>query len=221
MPEIFKLTGNQFVDAGIFVMSEWSGKEIENLNTVDILNLASKVADVYITPEWNKALYSLFPNSILIHPRNKSKSEDEKRKMYLDFVSEFTRLVEPISTGGDCAGCGLRNGIKIKDRQFFGKDLIPLSGSAEFVNFYPSAMSSLKMCSACLVAIQFMPIALYNTGGGLFILIQSNSQKIMKFWAKECVRNINKQIATGDFSGPYSKGIGNPVNALFKIPLSS
>lgn len=39
----------------------------------------------------------------------------------------------------------------------------------------------------------------------------------MEFWAKKAIENIDLQIASGEFSGCYNKGITRPTNAIFNI----
>lgn len=49
------------------------------------------------------------------------------------------------------------------------------------------------------------------------ILLHSDSQKVMEFWAKKAIYNIDLQISSGEFSGCYNQGITRPTNAIFYI----
>ena len=212
MPAIFLLTGNPFVDAGIFVISELSDKRIEDIEVDDLKRLYTKLIDVYFTEAWKKNLISIFTKN---HPATHNSGTPER---YKKFLEELIKDIKPMHTSGSCVACGRRDesNVKIaKEKSGIGKHLVPLTGSADFVNFFPSATLGLAMCSVCLLAIQFMPIFLHQCGGK-FLLMHSNSEKVMRYWAKNCVAELNKQIALDNFTGCYSNDINNPVNSFFR-----
>ena len=220
MSVIFSLTGNPFVDAGIYVISELAGKRIENIEVADLKRLYPKIIDVYFTEAWKKNLYSIFPNHPVTHNNKVNKIAGNPRR-YKELLEALLGDIKPISDFGSCVACGKRSKsnfeieLKKKEKSGIGKHLVPLTGSADFVNFFPNATLGLEMCSACLFAIQFMPIFLHRCGGK-FLLIHSNSEKVMRYWAKNCVADFNRQIALGNFTGCYSNDINDPVNSFFK-----
>ena len=50
-----------------------------------------------------------------------------------------------------------------------------------------------------------------------FLLLHSNSEKVMDYWAKDAINNINKQIIFDNFTGCYNENYTNPINAIFNI----
>jgi CRISPR-associated protein Cst1 len=48
-------------------------------------------------------------------------------------------------------------------------------------------------------------------------MLHSNSPKVMRYWAKRSIGNIQKQIALNDYTGCFNEGYNNPQNALFHI----
>jgi hypothetical protein len=64
MPAIFLLTGNPFVDAGIFVISELSERRIEDIEVDDLKRLYTKLIDVYFTEGMEeKSYFNLYKKS--------------------------------------------------------------------------------------------------------------------------------------------------------------
>jgi CRISPR-associated protein Cst1 len=119
--------------------------------------------------------------------------------------------IDSIQDSGSCMGCGKRDA-----KDVFGKDAIPLTGSKSLINYFSFANSGADYCPLCALLIQFSPLMMYRCGGKMIIL-HSDSQKVMRFWAKRAVENIDLQIASGEFSGCYSQGITRPTNAIFNI----
>ncbi len=211
MQAIFTLTGNAFVDAGLYVMSELLNKEIDKIEKEDLRKLVSRLVDVYFTDGWRNMIYLIFTtNHPAVHPSKKNDKGYYERFLYA--------LVDDInlpSDSGVCVSCGRRDKSSVERKFGIGRELVPLTGSAELVNFFPRAMLGLEMCSACLLAIQFMPIFLHYCSGR-FLLMHSASDKVMRYWAKNCVNHLHKQIATGNFTGCFTSDLANPVNSLFR-----
>ncbi|NLO29446.1 MAG: type I-B CRISPR-associated protein Cas8b1/Cst1, partial [Methanosarcina mazei] len=70
-------------------------------------------------------------------------------------------------------------------------------------------------CPACTLAVQFSPLVSYACG--TLLLIHSNSEKVMHYWAKKAIKDIQRQISVNSYSGCFDEGYKNPVNALFHI----
>ncbi|MEN3039642.1 MAG: type I-B CRISPR-associated protein Cas8b1/Cst1 [Candidatus Kryptonium sp.] len=208
MVKIYTLTGNPFVDAGIYVISELAGKRIEEIEPDDLERLYPGLVDLYFTNEWKRMLYSIFPNHPVTHTTG-------SRERYRDFLNGLFQDLKPLGSSGSCVACGRRDKTNVERKSGVGRDLVPLTGSADLVNFFPMGSLGLEICSACLLAIQFMPIFLHYCGGK-FLLLHSNSEKVSRYWAKNCVTNYHKQITLNNFTGCYSSDFRDPVNSFFR-----
>lgn len=91
---------------------------------------------------------------------------------------------------------------------------IPLTGY-EGSHFFSFRADGADYCDACTFAVQCAPLVLYACGK--LALLHSNSQKVMRYWAKRCIASVQKQIATQDYLGCYNDKYTNPINALFHI----
>lgn len=210
MGQIYIITGNPFVDAGIYVISGLTRKRIEDIDVDDLRNLYSKILDVYSSDKWGRMLDLIFTKN---HPMRHPSAGG--REYYEKFLLGLLSDLSPLSDSGTCVSCGKRNKSKVERKSGIGKELVPLTGSADFVNFFPMGSLGLEICSACLLAIQFMPIFLHYCAGK-FLLLHSNSDKVMRYWAKIGVNNFDAQIALGNFTGCYSNNINDPVSSFFR-----
>jgi CRISPR-associated protein Cst1 len=203
---IYKFTGNPFVDAGIWALSQWIGKKPEELDKDDLKGVIDEITSIYLNKRWSKNLFSVFPNNPLTNPAVK-----DKKERYSKFLME---LIDEINfeeySSGDCISCGRRNKL-----ERWGKDKIPLTGSKKFVNYFSYGADGADYCPACTFAVQFVPLVMYACGN--MLLIHSNSAKVMKYWSKKTIGNVEKQITSGEFTGCFNEGYKNPVNALFHV----
>lgn len=204
-----KITGNPFIDSGIYAISVRLNKPINELNSTDLKIESEEISKLYTKKQWKKNLYSVFPNSILVNPVTTNRLN--LNEIYLDNLNKLLDSIETVNDSGTCMGCGKRNVNEV-----FGKDSIPLTGSKSLTNYFSFANSGADYCALCALLIQFSPLNFYHCGGKM-ILLHSNSDKVMKFWSKKSIDNIDFQIATGEFSGCYNQGITRPVNAIFDI----
>lgn len=202
---IYKFTGNPFVDAGIWALSQWIGKEPEKLNKEDLKGVIDEVTSIYLNKKWSKNLFSVFPNNPLTNPAVK-----DKKERYSNFLMELMEDIDFEGVSGDCISCGRRNKIERE-----GKDKIPLTGSKKFVNYFSYGTDGADYCPACTFAVQFVPLVMYACGN--MLLLHSNSAKVMKYWSRKAIGNVKKQINAGEFTGCFNEGYKNPVNALFHV----
>lgn len=215
---IFDFTGNPFVDAGIWAISQWVGKKPDELDKEDLKNSADDLVDLYIEKSWSKALYSIFPNNPLINPS--VKGEEKKKIAYMNLLEELINKTEYLGDHGNCIACGRRN-IQLIDSNSgkgssrFAKDKIPLSGSKSMINYFSFGVDGADYCPACALAVQFSPLVTYSCV--LMLLMHSNSEKIMKYWSKRSINNVKAQILTKNFTGCFNEGYKNPKNAVFHI----
>ncbi len=210
MGQIYIITGNPFVDAGIYVISELTGKRVGDIEFSDLERVIPQIVEVYSTDMWKRMLRLIFTNN---HPLVHSSGGGRER--YEKFLKDLSNDIAYISDSGTCISCGKRDKSKVERRFGIGRELVPLTGSAEFVNFFPMGSLGLEMCSACLLAIQFMPISLHYCAGR-FLLLHSSSEKVMKYWAKIGVENFDRQRISEKFTGCYSNNSNDPVNSLFR-----
>ena len=204
-----KITGNPFIDSGIYALSVKLGKNFSEITIDDLKNEVKNLSKLYVVPSWKKNMHTIFPNSVLVNPS--STNDPNLKDKYAENLNNLIDSIESIQDSGSCIGCGSRN-----VKNVFGKDAIPLTGSGSLINYFSFAKSGADYCSLCALLIQFSPLIMYRCGGKMIVL-HSNSQKVMKFWSKKSIKNIELQIATGEFSGCYNQGITRPTNAIFNI----
>ena len=203
------ITGNPFIDAGSYALKVKFKKDLNDITNEDLKNTSKLICKLYTEPPWKKNLYSIFPNSILVNPASANKPN--LKELYLDNLNKLIDSIEPKTDNGSCIGCGVRDVTEV-----FGKDAIPLTGSKSLINFFSFGKSGADYCSLCALLVQFAPLAMYSCGGK-FIVLHSNSDKVMELWTKKTIENIDIQNSTGNFEGCYNQGITRPTNAIFNI----
>lgn len=202
---IFDFTGNPFVDAGIWALSEWAGKEPGELDKNDLKGLIDEVVSLYLTPKWSKNLYQIFPNNPITNNAVK-----DKKDRYSSFLKDLIKDITPLGHSGDCIACGRRNIV-----QRSAKDRIPLTGSKKLINYFSYGSEGADYCPACTFAVQFLPLVSYFCAN--MLLIHSDSDKIMQHWSEKAITNIHLQITSKNYTGCLNEGFKNPKNALFHI----
>lgn len=203
---IYQYTGNPFVDSGIWAICEWAEKKNpKELEIENIKESISNIIPIYLTEAWGKNLYSVFPNNAVTNPSIKNKEQKLK-----DFCEGLVSQIEPLKGVGNCISCGMRD---VKDLKT--KSEIPLIGSGSLINFFPFGQPGGDYCPACTLAIQFSPLTFYACGK--LLLIHSNSDKVMHYWAEKAIQDIHRQVLTKNYKGCFDEGYKNPVNALFHI----
>lgn len=198
--------GNPFVDAGICAISEWLNKEPALITLDDLKRLTKEITSIYVDNSgFKKNLYSIFFNSKLVNPSVKG----DRKQIFINECNEYIDSIEDLQSTGDCLGCGRRN-----FNNKLGRNKIPLTGSGKLMNFFPGFDTGVGYCSACVIAIQFSPLA-YVTSGGKFLMLSSNSWEVMKLWTRICIQNISSKILKGEDASCYNPGYSNPRNGLF------
>ena len=204
-----QITGNPFIDSGIYAIATKLDKNISEITLDDLKNISEWISKLYTSESWKKNMYTLFPNSVLVNPASTNKPN--LNELYFDKLENLINSIDSIQDSGSCMACGKRDA-----KETFGKDAIPLTGSKSLINYFSFANLGADYCSLCALLVQFSPLTVYRCGGKMIIL-HSNSNKVMKFWAKKAIENIDLQFALGDFSGCYNQGITRPTNAIFNI----
>ena len=203
------ITGNPFIDSGIYALKSLVSDDNDiNDMTYDHLKEGIRIiSKLYLTPAWNKDMYSIFPNNILTNNAYKDRKKDLYPEELLDLFNSITDMAE----FGTCMGCGRRTSIN----EHVKRD-IPLMGSLSFKNFFSYAKDGADYCSLCVLLIQFMPLSLFRVGDR-FILFHSDSDEVMGYWTKETLNNYHNQVSSGYYLGCFNKGYKNPVNGIFHI----
>lgn len=200
-------TGNPFVDAGIFALTTDFNKSLEDITVDDLKKEVKKISNLYMMGDWNKCMYTIFPNSVLVNPAIKG----DRSKLYLDMLEKLIEDISPIKENGDCIACGRRD-----SGEQFGRSVVPMTGSGTLKNYFSFANEGADYCSLCALLIQFSPLVMYRSGGKMIVL-HSNSRKVMKFWAKKAIKNINEQFSLNNFTGCFDESFKNPTNAIFRM----
>ena len=203
------ITGNPFIDSGIYALNTLVCKEtkINDMTFSHLQEGIKLISELYLTPAWNKNMFSIFPNNILTNNAYK----DKKQELYPEELFELLNSIDTTTEHGTCIGCGRRDSIK----EHVKRD-VPLTGSVSFKNFFSYAKDGADYCPLCVLLIQFMPLILYRSGGK-FILFHSDSEKVMKLWSSEAIENYHRQVRDGQFVGCFNEKYNNPVNGIFHI----
>ncbi len=203
----FTLTGNPFVDAGIYSIEAYYEKDFSTLTPEKLETKIEDLVDLYLSDGWKKDLYSIFTGN----SKYSNAAIKDKKAKSVEYLKDLLKGFSIADSSGTCIACGRRDALPIRKR-----DEIPLTGSGKLINFFAGASGGERYCPVCTFAVQFMPIFLYSVGGR-FLLFHSVSDKIMKYMAKMGVRNITEQKASGNYSGCMKEGYKNGENALFHI----
>ena len=202
-----QITGNPFIDAGIFALKTKLNKAINEITFEDIENELKDISKLYLEDGWKSNMHGIFPNSPLVNTSTKGNRSD---KYFAVFKNNLDNMKDS-GEKGSCIGCGRRDAVDV-----FGKSAIPLTGSGSLKNYFSFANDGADYCPLCAILIQFSPLMMY-TSGKKFILMHSDSELIMELWAKETMKNINNQISLNKYTGCCNDGITIPVNAIFEI----
>ena len=203
-----EITGNPFIDSGIYALKNRLNKDISDITLEDLKSEAKFISKLYTKKSWQSNMHNIFPNSKLVNTSVKGNREEEYYKVLLELIDS----IDLIQNEGSCMGCGKR----IAKNTYF-KNMIPLTGSGSLLNYFSYGKLGDDYCSLCVLLVQFSPLIMYRCGGKYFIVLQSNSEKVMNFWAEKGIDSINTQFATGDFTGCYTQGIIRPTNVIFNI----
>ncbi len=203
----FVITGNPFVDAGIYSIEAFYGKNYSDLTLNDLKSRIYDIVDLYLKDGWKKQMYSIFTGNSKFTNNSIKNKRKAAGKFFEDLLSKFS----PPGKSGTCIACGRRDAEPVKKR-----DQIPLTGSGKLINYFAGASEGERYCSVCTFAVQFMPLSLYSVGNR-FLLLHSVSSKVMRYWAKEGIKNIREQLISNNFTGCMKEGYSNSENALFHI----
>ncbi|MBI2653082.1 type I-B CRISPR-associated protein Cas8b1/Cst1 [Candidatus Woesearchaeota archaeon] len=207
---IFKFTGNPFVDNGVALITVWAGKKKpEDVDDSDLLEITNQISTLYFEVKWKNRIQFIFPNSKITNPSPYLNPEN-KKKEYTNLLLSFIKAIVPFSKSGDCISCGSRDGIF-----YLTKDKVPLSGSGEYLNFFASFERGERYCGACTLSIQLCVPMVMDCNK--FLLIHSNNYNVLLYMADFILNKVTSQLASGSFEGMYKNDFYNEKNALFHI----
>jgi CRISPR-associated protein Cst1 len=221
---LFNWTGNPWVDAGIAAIQEWSKKKSpDEISLENLKEISTALVDIYLSDAWRSSLYSVFPNhpatqsygiktkgiTEIILKDNLKNLRKRQRGELCNLFDSLLNNTKPLSKSGNCIACGRRDVREQRNRMH-----IPLTGY-EGSHFFSFKADGADYCDACTFAVQCSPLVYYACGK--LLLLHSGSVKIMRFWAKRCIAEIQKQIATRNYSGCFNEQYANATNALFHI----
>jgi CRISPR-associated protein Cst1 len=211
-----RLTGDPFVDAGIIAIELITGKSWDDIRAEEFRKAVDNLISIYLTPAWSKDLQSIFPNSKFINASIKDRVKESKDFLY-DLVSGLNTYDEREEY---CAFCG-NPAHKRNDNKPFTKSQIPLVGSSDFTNYFPSFQNGISICARCALAFQFAPIVSYKAGGKPCI-ISSNNPAVIRELGREAIIYITEQKVLGAYqtketSGIFDERFRSAQNALFHL----
>ena len=218
----FQWTGNPFADTGIAaILAHARKKQPQEIDADDVQSLNALLMELYLTPEWLKAMQNIFPNGALTNGAF-AKNRAEVWKNVVEFL---TAELAPAQESGNCGCCGRHNALrlasndkrKLPNNMVFSKVYVPLNGGVP--NFFPGGAMGADLCANCVYAIQCAPLNFYtaNCDEKRFMVVHSNSERTLRDYSREAAKAIDTQLATGQFSGPFNDGYKNAHNAFFHL----
>lgn len=213
MEIIYDFTGNPFIDAGIWALSQWVGKKPEELNKDDLKQAAEEIFEmVYSNQKWYRSILHgmVFPNGKVSNPGDFKKPLEEREKKAMEYYGSLIEKIKPLNNSGSCIACGRRN---IEGRFF--KSEMPLTGSGAMINYFSYGVNGADYCPACAFAVHFSPLIMYKCGD--LLLFHSDSRKLMEIWSEKAINNLKNQFMAKNIDGCYNDGYKNVNNSLFHI----
>jgi len=201
MTKSFQLTGNPFVDTGLYVLSYLA--KADNPEDLTLEAIRAVYGDGTELARTNARLASFTtiftPNGPLTQsqyrPKGKQKELSEKNiKAYTGVLSSFLeQLEDPLIDYPLCEICGVSRtfnfdrtvrqalmnaGITDRGAKQVGREWFPLAGSlGNDAQALPSASRGLSVCAKCLFAVHYMPLGMMLMGKRL-LCFQSNVPRI-------------------------------------------
>lgn len=212
-----EFVGDPIVDSGLLAIKLLAKKEINECTKEELKKISDELVELYLTPAWYTEIQSIFPNSTYIQSNPKYNKENKSKEFLYDLIEGIDKFEDTVRY---CIFCG-KPAYKRKDDKPFVKTQIPLVGSSDFTNFFPSFKNGIDICAKCALAVQFAPILFYKTGGKPSC-ISCNNIEIMKTFGEECIEYITRNkllnsYKSKDISGIFDEGFKSPQNALFHL----
>lgn len=209
--------GDPIIDSGLMAIKLLAKKEIDKCSKKELKKISDSLVKLYLTPSWSKEIQSIFPNSTYIQSSRNYDNEAKSQEFLYELIAGINNIE---NTNRYCIFCG-KPSYNRRDDKPFVKTQIPLVGSSDFVNFFPSFRNGIDICARCALAVQFAPILFYKTGGKPSC-INCNNKDVLDIVGKECISYINQNkilnaFKNRDVSGIFDEGFKSPQNALFHL----
>lgn len=180
---------------------------VEQLSDSDVEPFLPRLVKLYFQSAWNKAMYSIFPNSPLTNPATKN-----RKATYLNLVQHWFYLAaspqQEVIAETSCSACAKPAQVYVS-RTFF-----PMT-DFEGGNFQSHNSPGIPLCAACALAVQFMPLGVAKVGGKLALPHFSDPHAQFN-WSEWCWRQVLLSETT-EATGPVEAGTARSVNAFFTL----
>ncbi|MBI5181338.1 MAG: hypothetical protein HZA06_00315 [Nitrospirae bacterium] len=207
---LFKWTGNPWVDGGLAVIVAKSGKEkIEDFTDKDFETIVSDGAWLAKANRQLKAFTMVVGiNSPLTNTssnpslkkenRNKKLNplEDTGFQQYCEVIKELKEsAIKQINGKFACEACGERPATDVleKHNKEIARDWFPLAGSiGSDAQALPAASRTARICSLCLLSVQFLPMGAIIIEGKIACFQSSHSELTQMIIGEIYNETINK-----------------------------
>jgi len=211
----YQLTGNPFVDTGIFAMQAHASK-LHGNKQIDALTpalLTEVLGGGEAFGRWlakaNRHLNSFFmvvgTNSDLVNPSKNKKLYktnqrgflDEEDTGWQDYLKILKQLHGELSNPPDedapiCESCGERPATNVLTR--VGRDFFPLAGSlGNDAQALPAASRAPRVCALCLIAIQWVPLGAIMFNGRL-ACFQFTEPLLTQYFVEDTYRETRARL---------------------------
>ena len=200
MPSQIQFVGDPFVDTGVAILEYRIGMECGRFSESDVEGQAKELEAVYSQKAWMSYLTVHFPNSCWC---NFTMGVDKKKQQRDSLLRAFDR---PFLPGRSCAYCQ-RDAQHMADRS-----AIPLLTGATTMTSGPGGEPGLPVCSACLFAIQFYPLATLKVNGRP-LFWWTPHHKWMYLLSSHFARRVSKIVEGSPEQVP---SVGWPSTQLFE-----
>ncbi len=186
-----KPTGDPFADTGGYVI-QYLWKNVYPDKDID--ELIDFVIKIYVN-DWEKTIYSFFPNSPIINSSSKNHVKDTVDK-YLDIINEKDAVIDYCRVSGR------------KTKVFKTiKDQFILAGSSKLVNFHHFFDEGILLSKEIIIRLLFVPLGTLKVGKYMG-LIQSSNKEVEQYITilnisqnlQNLATGISKEIAESDYS---------------------
>ena len=224
------LTGNPFVDEGWHVLTHLAGKDHPaSLAWTDIRKTFGDGVELARTNSRLKSFTMVFgTNGPLTQPAYRKQQKNE-----IIYTSIMRRLLEAAeqegSIGEPCELTGIRTnldfgrictaalkeaGQKTPERKWVGRDWIPLAGSlGNDAQALPAASRPMHVSATALVALQYLPLAVYLFQGRLTCYQSTQPSLVQQLVADVVQENLNRLHA----GNPEILGKGAGTGAFVRL----
>jgi len=196
--ERWSLTGDPFVDNGIWAITILSGKDNPaNVSMSDTERAIDRLKDLLFSGAIDSLLRMLWVN----HPVYQNSYTPEQRKTAVaNILNDLLEWANKDTSGNICPICGInqavprvRNKPRTQDYNEItaSRTYIPMLGSGKLSNFFPQGSSGIRICASCFLATQFLPFMVWKSKN--LLLAHSSSPEVMFVLSKMQEKASNEE----------------------------